>query len=219
MAMCIAELRAYRFIEDGSSKCRFNDSQPHAHSTVTGKGAMPASSHTATPYKLFCLRCSPIVNVKKGRGGIARTSTHKRSGIALTFSNPATSRPWPSRFVVYDNYSVRMSLLPTMRSLTIGILIAGACTLVKGQLVDPYPMSNCNSGIAGLELQCPDANGCCKGGAACCAGGCCPLLANCINFGTSDEGCCPFSDTTNCGFGVTTFVSLSWRTICRVPSQ
>ncbi|KIL88300.1 hypothetical protein FAVG1_08379 [Fusarium avenaceum] len=81
-------------------------------------------------------------------------------------------------------------------------LLIAAFNLVCGQVVDPYPVSNCG-GLAGTQLQCPNQPGCCSGGAMCCAGGCCPLSAICVNSGTSDEKCCDLSDKSLCGAAVT----------------
>ena len=71
--------------------------------------------------------------------------------------------------------------------------------VIAAELEQPFPASNCNSGIAGLELSCPNQPGCCSGGALCCAGGCCALTATCVNIGQADEGCCDALDPTLCG--------------------
>jgi hypothetical protein len=68
-----------------------------------------------------------------------------------------------------------------------------------GQFVDPYPVNDCSGGVFFGGFTCPSQPGCCSGGAQCCAGGCCPTLSYCVNIGSSDEGCCPFDDPTNCG--------------------
>ncbi|KAH6952042.1 hypothetical protein DER45DRAFT_577490 [Fusarium avenaceum] len=97
--------------------------------------------------------------------------------------------------------SLYQSPVNTIMHLSSFLLIA-AFNLVCGQVVDPYPVSNCG-GLAGTQLQCPNQPGCCSGGAMCCAGGCCPLSAICVNSGTSDEKCCDLSDKSLCGAAVT----------------
>ncbi|KAI1198869.1 hypothetical protein F5X97DRAFT_298038 [Nemania serpens] len=47
-------------------------------------------------------------------------------------------------------------------------------------------------------FSCPGVNGCCPI-AGCCGSGCCALGYTCINEGTSEESCCPASDSTKCG--------------------
>ncbi|KAH7232998.1 hypothetical protein BKA59DRAFT_460462 [Fusarium tricinctum] len=46
-------------------------------------------------------------------------------------------------------------------------LIIAAFSLVCGQAVSPYPVSDCG-GLAGAELQLSNPPGCCSGGAKCC---------------------------------------------------
>ncbi|KAH7261559.1 hypothetical protein BKA59DRAFT_461523 [Fusarium tricinctum] len=80
--------------------------------------------------------------------------------------------------------------------------LIGTCRLVYGQVVSPYPISDCNN-PAGTELQCANQSGCCALAGACCAGGCCPSTAICVNSDTSNEQCCDISDDSRCGAAVT----------------
>jgi hypothetical protein len=108
------------------------------------------------------------------------------------------------------NSSIFVTLYQSLATTTMHLfsfLLIAAFSLVYGQVVSPYPVSDC-SGLAGTELQCPNQPGCCSGGAICCAGGCCPLSTTCVNSGTSDEKCCDVSDKSLCGAAVTHLVRL-----------
>jgi len=95
-------------------------------------------------------------------------------------------------------------LLPSHLLFTILSCLVG--TAIATNFVEPYPVSDCSGGVVFGGVTCPNQPGCCSGGAICCAGGCCPIAAWCVNAGTPDEGCCPFSDSTNCGAVVPTYV-------------
>ena len=98
-------------------------------------------------------------------------------------------------------------MIPLFRFL-IGTALIGI-SLAAGGFVEPYPVNSCSGGIAFGAVTCPNQPGCCSGGAVCCAGGCCPITAWCVNYGLPNEGCCPFSDKTNCGAVVPSYVYIS----------
>ena len=93
-------------------------------------------------------------------------------------------------------------MIPLFRFLIGTALIS--VSLAAGGFVEPYPVNSCSGGIAFGAVTCPNQPGCCSGGAVCCAGGCCPITAWCVNYGLPNEGCCPFSDKSNCGAVVPT---------------
>lgn len=86
-------------------------------------------------------------------------------------------------------------------------LFLAATPPTLAQFLEPFPLADCSQGIGLGVFTCANQEGCCTGSSICCAGGCCPITSWCLNQGTADEGCCPLSDTNNCGASVTSFVS------------
>ncbi|KAH7397432.1 hypothetical protein BKA66DRAFT_454347 [Pyrenochaeta sp. MPI-SDFR-AT-0127] len=85
------------------------------------------------------------------------------------------------------------------------LLLAAILSVAFADFVEPYPRHDCSTGITAGYTTCPNSPGCCFGASVCCAGGCCPTLSMCVNIGLPNEGCCPYSDTTNCGAPVPSF--------------
>jgi hypothetical protein len=102
----------------------------------------------------------------------------------------------------FASFSITHKML-SLPLLAISLFCRFSLAALPPGAVAPNPASPCNSY---LVFSCPNQPGCCAGG-SCCAGGCCGLNQFCVNFGTSNEACCPLSDPSGCGSYAT--VSLS----------